>query len=105
MSSRQLITALAEQGIQVTEGELAEMVSRARRARTLLVEVPWSIYAKWEEIQRCAEAGEIDKELAAARFEQEVFPHLGLRPGVDYDPRADTIDIIPRRTVRSVLHP
>lgn len=77
----------------ITELDLAEMMARAARRRILLIHVPLGVYTKAEEIRGALRSCQISQEEAEARWEFEVFPHLGIRPGPDYDPKTDTIQL------------
>lgn len=90
------------ESLGMSELDLQRVIARARRSRTHIVEVDWPIYDKWLEIQALFRAGDLTHQNAETRFEREVFPHLGLRPGVDYDPQADIVNIVPKRPVRSI---
>lgn len=84
----------------LTEADLLDLMARGQRRRILLVEVPFDIYSRAEEIQHMLRGCEIGQEEASARWESEVFPHLGIRPGEDYDPRSDTIQLRVRHVER-----
>lgn len=90
------------EALGITELQLQQLMADAARRKTYLVEVEHAVMAKADEIASLLRSGEITQDTAHGRWESEVLPHLGLRPGRDYDPRNDIVELIPKRRVSSL---
>lgn len=75
------------------------------RGRVIVRYIPISVYERYQEIRKAAAEGRITEESATAQMGTYVMPSVKLRPGVDYEPDVDIIELRVRKAVRSILLP
>lgn len=94
----------------VAEFEAALTRAQARmrdhkRARTIKCLVPINALLKFRELKRDLREGRITTDQAHAGIAAYIMPHIKLRPGVDYNPDIDNIQLSLKRAVRSIIVP
>lgn len=75
------------------------------RGRVIVRYVPVSVLERYREIVKDRREGRLTDESATAAMGSYVMPFVKLKPGQDYDPVQDIIELRPKRAIRSLILP
>lgn len=89
--------------MKVTFENGVPIIGQAPQGRVIVRYVPLPVYERYQEIRREMNEGRVSEESAASSMATYVMPSVKLKPGIDYDPERDIIELRPRKAIRSIL--